>query len=234
MAPRTQLPQATQPDSASPQDAATDMHVADETRAMHRREALKLAAVLPLATWALSADEVLAVSERVAHTRGVTGAGMEAASAEEFTPKFFNALEWRTVRVLVDVVIPRDARSGSATDAGVPEFMDFIMVEYPGGRNRMRTGLGWLNAESRARFARAFPDCSASRQAQILDDIAWPKRAKPEHLPGVQFFNAFRDLTATGFFTSRIGVEDLQYMGNVGNVWTGCPSPVLTHIGVKE
>lgn len=222
MAPRPQLPQA-----GVEQDSAEALHATDDTRAMHRREALKLAAVLPLATWALSAEDVYAASTRVVSARATNG-------AEEFVPKFFNALEWRTVNVLVDLVIPRDARSGSATDAGVPAFMDVIMVEYPGGRNRMRSGLGWLNAESRARFARAFPDLTAAEQTQILDDIAWPKRAKPEHLPGVQFFNAFRDLTATGFFTSRMGVEDLQYMGNVGTVWTGCPSPVLAHLGVKE
>lgn len=103
------------------------------------------------------------------------------------------------MRVLADMVIPRDARSGSATEAGVPEFMDFVMMTYTGNQARMRDGLGWLNAESRARFGKAFPDLAAAQRTAIVDDIAWPAKAKPEHQAGVRFFNAFRDLCANGF-----------------------------------
>jgi hypothetical protein len=195
---------------------------------MERRDMLKLMATLPLGTWALGSDDVTQAAERAASV-------MSASQPEAFTPKFFNALEWRTVRVLVDIVIPRDERSGSATDAGVPEFMDFIMMEYAGNRARMRSGLGWLNAESRARHGVPFPDLTDAQRIAIVEDIAWPRRAKPEHEPGVQFFNGFRDLSATGFWSSRMGVQDLGYRGNIPLVaWNGCPAEVLRHIGVSD
>ena len=129
-----------------------------------------------------------------------------------FTLKFFSALEWRTVRVLADIVIPRDATSGSATEAGVPEFMDYVMIEFPNNQTRVREGLGWLNAESRTRFGVLFPDATSAQRLTIVDDIAFPFKNKPEHIQGVRFFSTFRDLTASAFFTSRMGVKDIVYM----------------------
>lgn len=195
---------------------------------------VKLLATLPLATWALACDDVETASEQAAATRAAPGsAGRAAGGSGGFTPAFFNLLEWRTVQVLADIVIPRDARSGSATDAAVPEFMDFIMIEYPGNQTRMRDGLSWLNAGARERFGAPFPDITDAQRLEMVEEIAWPKRAKPEHEAGVRFFNAFRDLTATGFFSSEMGVTDLEYRGNVANAaWQGCPPDVLRHIGL--
>ncbi|HJU66542.1 MAG TPA: gluconate 2-dehydrogenase subunit 3 family protein, partial [Gemmatimonadaceae bacterium] len=146
---------------------------------------------------------------------------------------FFSAHEFATVRVLADMVIPRDARSGSATDAGVPEFMDFIMIEYPIWQTPIRGGLAWLDAESRRRHSRAFLDLTDAERRGILDDIAYPARARPEMSHGVEFFTKFRDLTASGFWSSRMGVEDLRYQGNtLVQEWTGCPDPALRKLGV--
>ncbi len=200
---------------------------------MERREMMKLLATLPIGAWALSSSEVADAAE---HTHAVLDAlddeGAQPRAA--YVPKFFQPLEWRTVRVLTDIVIPRDANSGSATDAGVPEFMDYVMITYTGNQTRMREGLGWLNAASRARYGKAFPDLAAPDRVAIVEDLAWPARAKPEHQAGVRFFNAFRDLTAGGFFTSRIGVKDIGYIGNVPIVaWTGCTRAAEQHIGVN-
>ena len=157
-----------------------------------------------------------------------------ARAARGFEPKFFTPHEWETVRVLVDLLIPRDARSGSATDALVPEFMDFMMTDRPDAQTAMRGGLAWLDAECRDRFERTFVASGAAQRAAVLDDIAWPKRAKPEHSHGVAFFNGFRDLTASGFWSSRMGVEDLQYMGNTFlTEWNGCPPAALAKLGVR-
>ena len=142
-----------------------------------------------------------------------------------------------TLRLLeerADIVIPRDERSGSASDAGVPQFMDFVMVTYASNQARMRDGLGWINAESRSRFGVPFPDATAAQRLAIVDDIAWPAKATKAHQSGVRFFNAFRDLTASGFFTSRIGVKDIGYMGNMPlSAWTGCTPAAEQHIGVR-
>ncbi len=156
-----------------------------------------------------------------------------AGGARAFAPQFFTPHEWETVRVLVDLVIPRDERSGSATDAGVPEFMDFMMNERENGRTPMRGGLAWLDAECRERFGKAFVECADAQRAAVLDDIAYPKRARPELSHGVAFFDMFRDLTASGFYTSKMGIEDLQYIGNEFlPEWLGCPDVALRKLGL--
>ena len=127
---------------------------------------------------------------------------------------------------------PKDERSGSATDAGVPEFMDFVMTDRPEGQDAVRGGLAWLDTECRRRFAKTFVACAAAERTAVLDDIAWPDRAKPELSHGVAFFNRFRDLTASGFWSSKMGVEDLQYIGNVAVTdWQGCPPAALEKLG---
>ena len=132
--------------------------------------------------------------------------------------------ECATVRVLVDIIIPKDERSGSATDAGVPEFMDFMMLDQPARQVAMRGGLAWLDVECQQRFDKTFLDCADAERTAVLDDIAWPREGKPEFAHGVAFFSSFRDLTASGFWTTRMGIDDLQYMGNRSVArWNGCP-----------
>jgi len=150
-----------------------------------------------------------------------------------YKPKFFTAHEYATVRILVDIIIPKDARSGSATDAGVPEFMDFLMSDEPTRQVAMRGGLAWIDVECQERFDKRFRECTAEQRTAVLDDIAWPQRAKPEFVHGVAFFNSFRDLTASGFWSSKMGVTDLEYTGNVMvPEWTGCPDAALKKLGV--
>jgi hypothetical protein len=97
----------------------------------------------------------------------------------------------------------------------------------------MRGGLRWLDTECRKRFQKNFVECSAEQRTAVLDDIAFPKKVKPELSQGAAFFTSFRNLVASGFFTSKIGIADLKYMGNVPNVWNGCPPECLDHLGVK-
>ena len=135
--------------------------------------------------------------------------------------------------MLADLVIPPDERSGGATDAGVPEFMDFMMLEREDEQLWMRGGLAWLDAESERRFGRRFTAASDPQRRSLLDDIAWPARAEPRLSQGAAFFTAFRDLTASGFWSSKIGVADLEYQGNtVVPEWSGCPPEALRKLGV--
>jgi len=189
-----------------------------------RREAMQALAGIPLLAAGLRPEQVLRA----------TDAAREALHAATFEPQFFTAHEYATVRVLAELVIPRDGRSGGALDAGVPEFMDFILNENRGMQTGFRGGLAWLDTESRERFGREFLDIADAQRRQILDDIAWPKRARPEHSQGVAFFNRFRDLTASGFFSSALGVADLRYIGNqFVTEWTGCPPEALAKLGVR-
>jgi hypothetical protein len=97
----------------------------------------------------------------------------------------------------------------------------------------MRGGLAWLDTECRRRFDKAFLECADAQRRQVLDDIAFPKQAKPELLHGARFFTAMRDLVATGFWSSRMGIDDLGYKGNVPTVWNGAPPEVLQKLGLE-
>ena len=191
---------------------------------MNRRESLKLMATATMAsgfTWT-QADVTLA-QEQTQRARG-----------EAFAAAFFTDHEYETVQILVDLIIPADDRSGSATDAGVPEFMDFMMVDQPDLQLPMRGGLAWLDHHCRNRFEQSFKDCDDTQRRSVLDEIAWPEGAAPAVSQGVAFFNSFRDLTASGFWSSKMGVDDLQYIGNTFvPEWTGCPQEVLDRLGVS-
>ena len=196
---------------------------------MTRRNAVQLLASLPVAAFLKwpTADET--------RIRGLVDDALRAAAeGTPFAPKFFTAAEYKTVGVLADMIIPRDERSGSASDAGVPAFMDFTMSDRPNSQKWMRDGLAWLDALSTSRFGKAFADASQSQRESILNDIAWPARAPAAMADGVAFFNRFRDLTATGFWSSEMGVKDLKYMGNVFvHEWNGCPPAALRKLGVS-
>jgi gluconate 2-dehydrogenase gamma chain len=147
--------------------------------------------------------------------------------------KFFDEHEMKTITVLCDIIIPKDETSGSASDAKVPEFIEFIVKDMPRHQVPLRGGLKWLDLQSMRRFEKDFASCSGTEQLQLVDEIAFPEKAKPEMAQGVAFFNLMRDLTATGFFTSEIGLKDLGFMGNKPNQWDGVPEEVLKQYGVK-
>jgi gluconate 2-dehydrogenase gamma chain len=187
---------------------------------MDRRQALELLASIPFASvFALTGVEVARAQEAV---------------RSGFTPQFFADHEYRTVRILVDLILPRDERSGSATEAGVPEFMDFMMIDQPERQVAMRGGLALLDLECRERFGKRFIDSNVDQKTALLDLLAWPDRAPEELSQGVAFFTSFRDLTATGFFTSKMGFDDLAYMGNeFVTEWKGCPEETIRKLGLE-
>lgn len=136
---------------------------------------------------------------------------------------FFDEHEMATITVLVDIIIPKDEVSGSATDAGVPEFIEFIVKDIPSHKLPMRGGLKWMDLHCLNRFGSSFVDCKSVQQIELIDEIAYPNKAKAEMAQGVAFFSRLRNLTASGFYTSKIGVEDVGYKGNIPNKWEGVP-----------
>jgi gluconate 2-dehydrogenase subunit 3-like protein len=132
------------------------------------------------------------------------------------------------------LIIPRDERSGSATDAGVPEFIDFMMVDDPARQTAMRGGLALVDRLCEQRFAQRLLECSDGDRRRLLDDIAFPARAPQSLSQASAFFSSFRDLTASGFWTTQMGIADLQYQGNsFVREWNGCPQPALDKLNVK-
>ncbi len=196
---------------------------------INRRALLKILSAAPVAaSFALTDAEA-----QQAHHLAETARQVAKQAGVAYTPKFFTPAEYQTVRVLSDLIIPTDERSGGAIDAGVPEFMDFTMVDQPARQVAMRGGLAWLNLECLRRFDKTFVGASDSDRHAVLRDIATDGDIKPGLTHGQAFFRSFRDLTATGFWTTKIGFTDLGYMGNtVVPKWDGCPAEQLKKLGL--
>jgi gluconate 2-dehydrogenase gamma chain len=141
--------------------------------------------------------------------------------------KFFTDHEKATITLLADIIIPADEVSGSASQAGVPAFIDFIVQDMPQHQTPMRGGLRWLDMHCLNQYGKAFVQCTNEQQLQVVDAIAFPNKAKPAMAQGVAFFSLMRNLTASGFYTSEIGVNDIGYAGNRPNQWNGVPEEVL-------
>ena len=145
---------------------------------------------------------------------------------------FFTENEMVVITLLADIIIPKDEVSGSASEAKVPEFIEFIVKDMPDHQTPMRGGLRWLEIYTFKKFNKSFKDCSPEQRISIVDEIAYPKKAKKEVAQGVAFFNKMRDLTVTGFYTTQMGGEDLGYVGNRPNQWNGVPDDVLKQYNV--
>jgi gluconate 2-dehydrogenase gamma chain len=203
-----------------------------------RRDALTIMSVAPLAAAFGTTPEIVEgaihAAQQAQRQQQHPRAGGQKPAPGVYKPQFFTPHEWRTVRVLVDLIIPRDERSGSATDAGVPEFLDFMMTDRPTLQLQMRGGLRWIDNHSNTRFSKRFVSLTEKEQTSILDEIAYPQKAASAVSQGVGFFNFFRDMTAAGFWSSRIGVQDIGYIGNQWTNWNGCPPAALQRLGVNE
>lgn len=203
---------------------------------MDRRKSLKLIVTGAIAVPAVLAgcktetdDKKKAVVAAAEPTFNLDRSKVELKHEKELLAqeKFFTEQEMATLAILVDIIIPKDDISGSATEAKVPDFIEFIVKDMPEHQTPVKGGLRWLDMQCLKKYEKAFKDCTQSQQIEMIDAIAWPEKAKPAMSQGVKFFNLLRNLTATGFYTSAIGVKDLGYAGNIPNQWNGVPDDVL-------
>ncbi|MBX2924599.1 MAG: gluconate 2-dehydrogenase subunit 3 family protein [Chitinophagaceae bacterium] len=203
---------------------------------MDRRKSLKILGVGSLATSVLldackPADKKTDVTDTKPAAGTAAGPDRQPEEIEHYknvtSYTFFTTHEMGTITILGDIIIPKDEVSGSASDAKVPEFIEFIVKDMPHYQVPVRGGLRWLDRESFSRFKKSFKDLDDAQRIQIVDDIAYPLKAKPEMSQGVSFFNLMRDLVCTGFYTAKIGIEDIGYAGNQPNQWNGVPDDVL-------
>jgi hypothetical protein len=207
---------------------------------MNRRDSLKALGLTTISTVALleACKPGTTTPEEVAETNPVALVDgrqpFEVAHDKKINAeKYFTAHEMATITLLADIIIPKDEKSGSASDAEVPAFIEFIVKDIPDHKLPMRGGLRWLDMQCLKNYGKTFVDCSQSQQLEMVTAIAYPAKAKPEMMQGVAFFNRMRDLTASGFFTSKIGLADIGYMGNSPGKWTGVPEDVLKQYGME-
>lgn len=148
--------------------------------------------------------------------------------------QFFNEHEMATMAVLCDLILPANDKYGSATDAGVPEFIEFMSKDIPQLQTPLRGGFMWLDHKSNSDYNKEFKDLEEAQQKAILDTVAYydPEVPMGDQSLEIQFFSTMRNLTLTGYYTSKIGIEEIGYKGNTPNVWDGVPQEVLDQHGV--
>jgi gluconate 2-dehydrogenase gamma chain len=207
---------------------------------MDRRKSLKLIVTGTLATGAIAAgckttDDKLGGASAKEPVFNLDRTKEEIKREKKILAEenFFTAHEMATITVLADIIIPKDEVSGSASEAKVPDFIEFIVKDMPDHQTPMRGGLRWLDMQCLKQYEKAFKDCSSAQQIEMIDKIAYPLKAKPGMKQGVAFFNLMRNLTATGFYTSEIGVKDIGYIGNQAAQWNGVPDDVLKQYNIS-
>lgn len=204
----------------------SDESTKNSSGAISRRDLLKVisaapAALVPLTPVAAAAMQTQTVAE-------------SAKAAPSAGPKVFDPHQWKTLQVVSDLIIPADDHSGSATEAGVPEFID-QWLGLKGGTEKTEVlgGLLWMDVEAGRLFGHDFVDCSPAQQKQLLDRVAYPHTAAPEDSNAVEAFNYIRELVMSGFYSSPEGPKDLQYQGNKAlAAWDGCPEAATSRLGV--
>ncbi|MCU1270735.1 MAG: hypothetical protein JWN74_2029 [Acidobacteriaceae bacterium] len=150
----------------------------------------------------------------------------EKAVTKAYTPKFFPAHEYKTLQALCQTIIPADADSGGAMEAGAPEFIDLLTSENTAYQRELGGGILWLDGKCSDRYGKVYLECSPQQQKEILDQIAYRNNAvtNPSISQGVEFFSFLRNMTADGFFTSEIGIKYLGYIGSAYlKEFPGCP-----------
>lgn len=149
-----------------------------------------------------------------------------AAPAKGYTPKFFSAHDYKTLQNLCQAIIPADSDSGGAIEAGAPEFIDLLTSENKDYQVTLGGGLMWLDGACLDRYGKVYLECAPEQQKEILDKIAYRRNALADQSlnQGVAFFSFLRNMTADGFFTSKIGIQYLGYIGNTFlKEFPGCP-----------
>ena len=149
-----------------------------------------------------------------------------ASPAASYTPKYFSAAQYATLIALCEIIIPKDEKSGGAVEAGASEFIDLLTSENEKYQLRLGGGLSWLDNLCTDKYGKVFLECTTEQKKEVLDLIAFRKNAKqdPSLGPGVSFFAFLRNLTCDGYYTSKIGIADLGYIGNTSqHEFPGCP-----------
>lgn len=206
---------------------------------MNRRANLKLLLTGSLGTgliWSACSPEVKQADLSPRIVGGTAGGRIpeeDDRDSKLLSENFFTELEMKKLNLLVDIIIPADEVSESASQAKVPEFIEFMMKDQPANQTVFRGGLMWLDHQADERNSKSFLEISESQRMEIIDDIAWPDKAKKEFETGVKFFNALRNMTVTGFYTTEIGFKDIGYVGNTPNVWEGVPQDVMNQYGLS-
>lgn len=126
-----------------------------------------------------------------------------------YRPQFFTVAEYAMVERLAEIIIPSDNTPG-AKEAGVAEFIDFMVASDPEPQYSFRTGLAWLNAHSEQADGKRFVELTPEQRTSLLEPLGFKDKARPGEETGRRFFAMMREYTVTGFYSSEIGFKELD------------------------
>ena len=206
---------------------------------MNRRENLKLLFTGSVGTGLLMTG--CSPEEQALPPQAILSGGTKGYRTEEerkrdkelLSETFFTEEERKKLNTLVDIILPKDEESPAATEVGVVDFMEFMMKDQPGNQTPMRGGLMWLDYEANEKFEKPFNELSNDQVIDIVEEVAWPQKAKLEYQGAVSWFNMLRNLTCSGYFSTEAGWKYIGYVGNQPNVWDGVPQKVMDQYGFK-
>jgi gluconate 2-dehydrogenase gamma chain len=164
--------------------------------------------------------------EAAEYAHNIIAAEKANSNSGAYIPKFFDAHQYQTLQLLCETILPADADSGGAIEGGAPEFIDLITSENQEYQSQLGDGLKWVDSACTTRYLKTYLECAPGQKKEILDQIAYRKNAVQDEslTQAVEFFSLLRNLTADGFFTSKIGIKYLGYKGNSYlTQFPGCP-----------
>ena len=207
-----------------------------------RRIALALTAAGAATTGALDFASAQHVHKEVKSSKG---------AADDYTPKLLTEHEFQTVTKLAELIVPADDRSGSAVDAGAPEFIDLLCSQNETLARTYTSGIGWLDARMRQRHNSTFVEASGEQQTEMLDllveaqrgskepDVLWDRdyarfhdygmEKRSDLGAGVRFFDWVRKMSVDAYYTSAMGIKDLGYIGNEALSEYTVPQEAIDH-----
>jgi gluconate 2-dehydrogenase gamma chain len=143
---------------------------------------------------------------------GHVGSELAQIKPAVYQPLFFTAAEYPLIERLAVIIIPSDDTPG-ADQAGVAEFIDVMTSRDPDLQHSFRAGFAWLNAHSQKLFSKPFLDLTHEQQGMLLEPLAYKKKFRPGEERGREFFDLMREYTIMGFYTSEVGLKELDFPG---------------------
>jgi gluconate 2-dehydrogenase gamma chain len=158
-------------------------------------------------------------------------AGMAAATAGgSYAPTALTAHEHRTLERLTDLIIPVENGAPGAVAAGAAAWIDTLLGVNDDLKTRYAKGLAWIDEAMRGKGATDFVTAAPAQQTALLDLLAYRRNQSPELDPGIQFFTLARRMTVDAFYTSEIGIRDIDYRGNSPSASFPEPTEAIAYV----
>lgn len=185
--------------------------MSDQNSDISRRDLLRN---IGMSVTLTSAGGGVVTLEAAQHVHKAVSDEKAASPKGPYQPKLFTAQEYKTLQRLADLIIPADEHSKGALEAGGPEFIDFLASTNKDLADIYTGGIAWLDNEMKRRYGAPFLSAKPEEQSAMLDLIAYRKNDSPQLAPGIHFFTWIRSMTVDAFYTSKVGMNDIGFMGN--------------------